>query len=49
MPRSLCSAKLAFETKEAAEGARIYAHYQHGTKLRVYRCKECSLWHLSSV
>lgn len=49
MAELLCSAKLTFETKETAEGAKIYAHHQHGTKLKGYRCAECSLWHLSSV
>lgn len=44
-----CSKKLAFETKESAEGAAIYAHHRHGTKLKVYRCRHCSLWHLASV
>ena len=44
-----CSEKLAFETKDAAEGAAIYAKHRHGTKLKVYRCQHCNLWHLASV
>lgn len=44
-----CVDKLVFETREAAEGAKIYAYHQHGTKLKAYQCKECALWHLSSV
>lgn len=44
-----CSDKLAFDTKKAAEGAAVYAKYQHGTKLKVYQCKHCSLWHLASL
>lgn len=44
-----CNDKLAFDTKEAAEGAATYAKYKHGTKLGVYKCSYCSLWHLTSV
>lgn len=44
-----CEDKLAYETKEAAEGAATYAKYKHGTKLGVYKCSHCSLWHLTSV
>lgn len=41
--------KLSFQTKEAAEGAAVYARHRHGTKLKVYRCKYCDLWHLASL
>lgn len=44
-----CAEKLAFQTKEAAEGAAVYAKHRHGTKLKVYQCKDCQLWHLASV
>lgn len=44
-----CQDKLAFDTKEQAEGAAVYAQYQHGTKLKAYRCAECGLWHLTSI
>ena len=43
-----CSEKLAFESREAAEGAAVYARHRHGTKLKVYKCRHCSLWHLAS-
>lgn len=43
-----CQEKLSFETKEAAEGAAVYAEHRHGAKLKVYQCKHCGLWHLAS-
>lgn len=43
-----CAEKLAFDTKEAAEGAAVYATYQHGTKFKVYACSACGLWHLAT-
>jgi len=44
-----CAEKLVFMTKQAAEGAAVYANHLHGTKLKVYKCKDCQLWHLASV
>lgn len=44
-----CAEKLAFDTKEAADGARVYAQYQHGTRLKIYQCSYCELWHLASI
>lgn len=43
-----CADKLAFDTKEKAQSAALTATWQHGTKLQVYRCTYCRLWHLSS-
>ncbi len=43
-----CAQKLVFDTKDAAQGAATYAEHLHGTKLKVYKCKHCSLWHLAS-
>jgi len=43
-----CSEKLAFDTKDAAAGAAVYATYQHGAKFKVYQCRECNLWHLAT-
>ncbi|MCA9347739.1 hypothetical protein KC930_04140 [Candidatus Saccharibacteria bacterium] len=43
-----CSEKLAFSTSKEAKAAATVAYYQHGTKLKVYLCKHCGLWHLSS-
>ena len=44
-----CAEKLAFDSKEAAEGAAVYANHRHGTKLKVYKCRNCQLWHLASL
>lgn len=44
-----CQHKLAFDTPKQAQTAATVAQYQHGTKLKVYRCLNCNLWHLSSV
>jgi hypothetical protein len=43
-----CIDKMAFDTKSEAENAARVAEFQRGSKLKVYRCKECKLWHLSS-
>ena len=43
-----CEDKLAFDAKKAAQAAATVAEYQHGTKLEVYLCKSCGLWHLTS-
>jgi len=44
-----CDGKLGFDTKKQAEAAAAVAEFQHGTKLKVYLCRHCSLWHLSSI
>lgn len=43
-----CADKLVFDTREQAEAAAAVAAYQHGVQLRVYVCRYCGLWHLSS-
>ncbi|HET6924409.1 MAG TPA: hypothetical protein VFH39_01090 [Candidatus Saccharimonadales bacterium] len=43
-----CADKLAFDTKKQADTAANVAAYQHGTKLKSYRCRHCKLWHLAS-
>ena len=43
-----CEDKLVFDTKEQATATALTAKWQHGTRLVVYRCKDCRLWHLSS-
>lgn len=47
-PELPCKDKLAFDTKSQAQGARAYVHYQYGSKVHVYQCRYCHLWHLSS-
>jgi hypothetical protein len=44
-----CHSKMAFGTKKEAQTAATVAMFQHGTKLTVYRCKYCDLWHLASA
>ncbi len=44
-----CHDKIAFDTQEQAQAAATVAEYQHGTKLHVYLCRYCGLWHLSSA
>lgn len=43
-----CADKLAFETRRQASAAANVAQYQHGASLRPYRCRHCSLWHLTT-
>jgi len=43
-----CSDKLSFDTQKQAATAATVAQHQHGTKLKVYRCRYCNLWHLAS-
>lgn len=43
-----CADKVAFEAKEQAIGAAAAADWQYGSKLKVYRCRHCQLWHLAS-
>jgi hypothetical protein len=44
-----CHEKMAFSTKKEAQTAATVALFQHGTKLKVYCCKFCGLWHLASA
>ncbi len=48
-PTLPCADKLAFDTERQAKVAANVAEYQHGTKLKAYHCKHCSLWHLASI
>lgn len=43
-----CKDKMAFDSKKEAEDTARVAEHQHGTKLKVYKCRSCSLWHLAS-
>jgi hypothetical protein len=43
-----CADKLAFDTSAEARAAANVAAYRYGTKLHVYHCQHCGLWHLSS-
>jgi hypothetical protein len=43
-----CDEKMVFDTRAEAENAARVAEFQRGSKLKVYKCRECNLWHLSS-
>ena len=43
-----CSEKLAFDAKHDAEASAVVVRYQHGTKVKAYKCQYCYLWHLAS-
>lgn len=43
-----CQDKMVFDTKDEAENAATVAEFQRGSNLKVYKCRECHLWHLSS-
>ena len=44
-----CAEKLALDTQKQARAAAVVAELQHGTKLKVYKCHHCNLWHLASA
>jgi hypothetical protein len=46
--KSKCSDKMSFDTKLEAENTATVAEFQRGSKLKVYKCRGCGLWHLSS-
>ena len=48
IPELPCKDKLAFDTKKEAEATATVVQYRYGSKVRAYRCRHCSLWHLSS-
>lgn len=43
-----CTGKLAFSTKDAAEAEARTLKFRRGLDLKVYKCRDCGLWHLSS-
>ncbi len=43
-----CVDKLAFDTQNQAQATATTVAYQHGTKVKPYRCDNCHLWHLAS-
>lgn len=48
-PKLPCEDKMSFDTQKEAESAALAAEWQHGGRLKAYRCKHCGLWHLSSA
>lgn len=43
-----CADKLAFDTPEAARATATVSEHRYGGKLKVYKCRHCHLYHLSS-
>lgn len=43
-----CAEKLVFLTKKEAQGSVVVVEYQHGTKVKPYKCVYCKLWHLAT-
>jgi rubrerythrin len=43
-----CHEKIAFPTQEQARAAAAIDAYRHGSQLKVYICRYCGFWHLSS-
>jgi len=43
-----CADKLAFDTPEAAQATATVSEHRYGGKLKVYKCRYCQLYHLSS-
>ncbi len=44
-----CANKLAFDTEKEANATAVKADWQHGAKVKSYKCRHCGLWHLSSA
>jgi len=43
-----CDEKMVFDTKKEAQNTASVAEFQRDSKLTVYKCSICHLWHLSS-
>ena len=43
-----CSDKMTFDSKQEAIVTATVAAHQRGAKLRVYKCRQCQLWHMAS-
>lgn len=44
-----CVEKMTFDTQEEAQNTALAADWQHGAKLKPYKCRHCELWHLSGA
>lgn len=49
-PRDLlpCADKMAFDSEQQAQTEANIIKWRRGGKLKVYECRYCGLWHLSS-
>ncbi len=43
-----CADKLAFDSEREASAEANVLEWRHGTKLKVYKCRHCGLWHFAS-
>ena len=43
-----CADKLAFDTPEAATATATVSEWRYGSKLKMYECRYCHLYHLAS-
>lgn len=43
-----CADKLVFESVTAAEATGTVSAWRYGSNLKVYKCRYCHLYHLSS-
>lgn len=43
-----CAGKLTFETPDAAQATGTVSEWRYGSKLKVYKCRYCHLYHLAS-
>jgi hypothetical protein len=43
-----CADKMAFDTLEAAQATATVSEHRYGSKLKVYKCRHCDLYHLAS-
>jgi hypothetical protein len=43
-----CADKLVFDSPEAAQATGVVSEWRYGSKLKVYKCRYCHLYHLSS-
>lgn len=43
-----CVGKMAFDTLKAARATATVSEHHYGGKLKVYKCRYCYLYHLST-
>jgi hypothetical protein len=43
-----CADKLAFDSAQAARATATVSEHRYGNRLKVYECRYCHLYHLSS-
>jgi len=43
-----CADKIAFETVQAARATATVSEHRYGSRLEVYECRYCHLYHLAT-